>query len=79
MAKKKNTPRRVSVETKANGEVHMAIREKSPNFSIAMNKKKNENKKRCRQKNNDDFYFGLSNDRACKDNNIALEYSQCLC
>lgn len=56
MSKKKNAPRRVSIETKANGEVHRAIREKSPNFSISANKKKQMNKERCRLKK-DDFYF----------------------
>ena len=49
MSKKKNTPKRVSVETRANGEVHLAIRDKSPSFSVAKDRKKEANKNRCRQ------------------------------
>lgn len=56
MSKKKITPRRVSIETRANGEVHLAIRGKSPNFSIAKDRKKEANKNRCRQTTGD-FYF----------------------
>lgn len=60
MSKKKNTPRRVSVETRANGEVHLAIRGKSPSFSVAKDRKKEANKNRCRQTAGE-FYFGLFN------------------
>ena len=57
MSKKKNTPRRVSVETRANGEVHQAMRLKSPNFSIARNRKKEANRNRCRQRTGDFYFF----------------------
>lgn len=52
----KHTPKRVSVEARANSEVHQAMRFKSPNFSIARNRKKEANRNRCRQRTGD-FYF----------------------
>lgn len=56
---KRNSAKRVSSTTRANGLYSLALKKIGPKFSISQDKKKQKAKNQCRQKGskNESFYF----------------------
>ena len=46
--KKTNTPKRVSVNRKINGEISLNMRMKSPRYSVSVDRKREKDKYACR-------------------------------
>ena len=55
--RKRNTFHRVSMNQKINGAIALEMRKKCPRFSIEVDRKKEQSKKMCRQKNGDFYFF----------------------